>query len=177
MIIVDTSIISSLAKINRLTLLNSIFENELIVIVYEVVNELLVSKEKGYDFVDRILNILVNKESEMKKNKWILKKYPDEEISQLIDQLYEKYPHIHMCEIVSIAFAKYNNATLLIDDRCAVQVARKEEIETYTLPTLIQYSKEIGIINQNDVKKIIELLESKDHYKFQKGVKGELLKE
>ena len=69
MIIVDTSIISSLAKINRLTLLNSIFENELIVIVYEVVNELLVSKEKGYDFVDRILNILVNKESEMKKNK------------------------------------------------------------------------------------------------------------
>ena len=176
MIIVDTSIISSLAKINRLNLIKSIFENETILIVYEVVNELLVSKEKGYDFVDRILKVMAYEESELKGGKWILKKYPDEKTSKRIDQLYEKYPHIHMCEIVSIAFAKLNNATLLIDDRQALQVAKKEKIETYTLPALIQYSKEKEYIKMNEVKDIIKLLELKDHYKFQEDVKKELLK-
>lgn len=176
MIIVDTSIISSLAKINRLKMIKSIFEDETILIVYEVVNELLVSKEKGYDFVDRILKVIAYEESELKEGKWMLKKVPDEKISKMIDQLYEKYPHIHMCEIVSIAFAKQNNATLLIDDRRALQVAKKEKIETYTLPVLIQYCKEIEIIKMNDVKEIIKLLEMKDHYKFQGDVKKELLK-
>ena len=176
MIIVDTSIISSLAKINKLKMMRSIFEDETILIVNEVVNELLVSKEKGYDFVDRILRVLAYEESELKEEKWILKKYPDDKISKMIDQLYDKYPHIHMCEIVSIAFAKQNNATLLIDDRQALQVAKKEKIETYTLPALVQYSKEIEIIKMNEVKEIIKLLELKDHYKFQHDVKNELLK-
>jgi len=81
-----------------------------------------------------------------------------------------------MCEIVSMAFAKQNNATLLIDDRQALQVAKKEKIETYTLPVLIQYCKEEEIININEVKEIIKLLELKDHYKFQQDVKNELLK-
>ena len=177
MIIVDTSIISSLAKINKLKMIKSIFEDETILIVYEVVNELLVSKEKGYDFVDRILKVIAYEESELKKEKWILKKYPDEKTSKMIDQLYEKYPHIHICEIVSIAFAKQNKATLLIDDRQALKVAKKEKIETYTLPALIQYCKEEEIININEVKEIIKLLELKDYYKFQKDVKIELLKE
>ena len=86
MIIVDTSIISSLAKINKLKLIKSIFKEETILIVYEVVNELLVSKEKGYDFVDRILKIMAYEESELKKGKWILKRYPDEKTSKMIDQ-------------------------------------------------------------------------------------------
>jgi predicted nucleic acid-binding protein len=176
-IIVDTSIISSLAKINRLKMLKSIFENETILIVYEVVNELLVSKKKGYDFVDRILEVMAYKKSDLKKEKWLLKKYPDEKTSKLIDQLNEKYPHIHSCEIVSIAFAKQYNAILLIDDRRAMQVAKKEKIETYTLPSLIQYCKEVEIIRLSEVKEIIKLLELKDHYKFQKDVKKELSKE
>lgn len=176
MIIIDTSIISSLAKINKLKMMRSIFEDETILIVNEVVNELLVSKKKGYDFVDRILRVLAYEESELKEEKWILKKYPDDKISKMIDQLYDKYPYIHMCEIVSIAFAKQNNATLLIDDRRALQVAKKEKIETYTLPALILYSKEIEIIKMNEVKEIIKLLELKDYYKFQKDVKKELLK-
>ena len=176
MIIVDTSIISSLAKINKLNMIKSIFKNETIVIVYEVVNELLVSKEKGYDFVDKILNVMASEESELNKGKWILKKYPDEKTSLMIDQLYEIYPHIHMCEIVSIAFAKHNNATLLIDDRQAIQVAKKEKIETYTLPSLIQYCKEIEIIDVDEIKEIIKFLELRDYYKFQEDVKKELLK-
>ena len=157
-------------------MMRSIFEDETILIVNEVVNELLVSKKKGYDFVDRILRVLAYEESELKEEKWILKKYPDDKISKMIDQLYDKYPYIHMCEIVSIAFAKQNNATLLIDDRRALQVAKKEKIETYTLPALILYSKEIEIIKMNEVKEIIKLLELKDYYKFQKDVKKELLK-
>ena len=176
MIIVDTSIISSLAKINRLNILKSIFENETIVIVYDVVNELLVSKGKGYDFVDRILKVMADKESELNKGKWILKKYPDEKTSKMIDQLYEKYPHIHKCEIISIVIAIQNNASLLIDDRRAMQVAKKEKIETYSLASLIQYCKEVEIIKMNEVKEIIKLLELKDHYKFQERIKKELLK-
>ena len=177
MIIVDTSIISSLAKINRLEMIKTIFEDEKILIVFEVVNELLVSKENGYDFVDKILKVMAYEESELKEGKWILKKVSDEKTSKMIDQLYGKYPHIHMCEIVSIAFAKQNNGTLLIDDRRALQMAKKENIETYTLPALIQYCKEKEIIKINEVKEIIKLLELKDHYKFQKDVKDELLKE
>lgn len=73
MIIVDTSIISSLAKINRLEMIKSIFEDERILIVYEVINELLVSKEKGYDFVDKILIVMAYEKSELKEGKWILK--------------------------------------------------------------------------------------------------------
>ena len=144
-------------------MIKSIFDDEKILIVYEVVNELLVSKEKGYDFVNKIFKVIAYKESELKKGKWLLKKVPDEKTSKMIDQLYEKYPHIHMCEIVSIAFAKQNNATLLIDERRAMQVAKKENIETYSLPALIQYCKEKEIIKMNEVKEIIKLLELKDH--------------
>ena len=54
---------------------------------------------------------------------------------------------------------------------------KKENIETYTLPALIQYCKEKEIIKMNEVKEIIKLLELKDHYKFQEDVKDELLEE
>jgi len=175
MIIVDTSILSSLAKIKYLHLIKEIFCKEQIVICSAVKNELLVSKEKGYEFVDRILKHTALKVDELDNTRWLLIRYPDEQVSVEIKDIYDKYPHIHFGEIESIAFAKIHDTALLIDDRRALNVAKKENIQSFTLPAIIHYAKDIEILTVEEISNIIHFLEIKDHYLFKYDVKRTLL--
>ena len=175
MIVPDTSVLSSLAKIRYLQIIRDVFPGKQIVICSATMKELLVSKEKGYEFVDRIIEHIAYKGEELNSSRWLLVRYPDEEVSMGINEAYGKYPYIHFGEIEAIVFSKKNNAALLIDDRRAWAVAKEEGIEAFTLPALIQYAKIIEIIGLEEVRNIVRLLEKKDRYRFKHDVKQMLL--
>jgi len=175
MIVVDTTILSSLAKIKYLHLIKEIFSQEQIIICNAVMKELFVSKEKGYEFVENILKHTAYKTDELNNTRWLLFRNPDERVSKEINNIYEKYPLIHFGELEGIAFAKVYGSGLLIDDRRAYAVAQAENIEAYSLPALIHYARFVKIINIEEVRQIIHLLEIKDHYKLKQDVKQKLL--
>jgi len=175
MIVPDTSIFSSFAKIDYLDLIQEIYPDENVIICSAIMKELIVSKEKGYEFVDRIIDHIAYKKDEMTKHKWLLFQYPDVQVTEEIDNIYKKNPFLHFGEIEAIAFTKIHNSVLLIDDRRAWIVARDLNIDAFNLPTMIQFSKDLGIISNEEVRKIIHLLEIRDHYQFKYDVKQNLL--
>lgn len=175
MIVPDTSIFSSFAKIGYLDLVRKIFPDEHVIICSATMKELLVSKEKGYEFVYRILKHIAYKDDEMNSNRWLRFRYPDERVSEEINHIYDEYPFLHFGEIEAIAFTKIHNSALLIDDRRAWEVAKELNIEAFTLPAIIQFAKATGIIGIDEIRKIILLLEIKDHYKFKHDIKQKLL--
>ncbi len=175
MIVPDTSIFSSFAKIEYLDLVRDIFPDEDVIICSAIMKELMVSKEKGYEFVDRITDHIAYQEDEMTKDKWLLLRYPDERVLGEIDKIFKKYPFLHFGEIEAIAFTKIHNSVLLIDDRRGWSVAMEQNIEAFTLPAIIQYVKVMGINSVEEIQKIIHLLEMKDHYRFKDDVKQKLL--
>lgn len=115
MIVPDTSIFSSLAKIVHLDLLRRVFPDESVIICSATMKELLVSKEKGYEFVDRILDHIAYRADEICGERWLLFRYPDERVSEEINEAYDKYPFLHFGEIEAIAFARIHKSALLID--------------------------------------------------------------
>jgi len=54
-VILDCDLISSFAKINRIDLLEKLFPDARLVITASVYNELLKTKEYGFDFSDEII--------------------------------------------------------------------------------------------------------------------------
>jgi len=56
-VILDCDLISSFAKINRIDLLEKLFPDAQLVITASVYNELLKTKEYGFDFLDEIIQL------------------------------------------------------------------------------------------------------------------------
>ena len=54
-VVMDCDLISSFAKINRIDLLETLFPDAQLVITPSVYNELLKTKEYGFDFLDKII--------------------------------------------------------------------------------------------------------------------------
>ncbi len=74
-------------------------------------------------------------------------------------------------EAISIAFAeKHRDVLLLIDDRTARTVAKREGIMTATLPEFLLDCKEAHSLSENELSAIVDLLEKKDFYKFERHV-------
>lgn len=159
MIIVDTGFLSSLYKINRLELIRKHFGVDCIVIS----NATFVELSKTKFFTDLIQHIAIDKEL-LDEKRWILIKKSD---IRIIDERLgdgEK-------EAISIAFAeKRRDVLLLIDDRTARTVAKREGIMTATLPEFLLDCKEAHSLSGWELSVIVDLLEKKDFYKFKRNV-------
>lgn len=156
MIIVDTSFLSSLFKINRLKLVKKHFEVEYVVIPNAVFEEL----SKTEFFTELIQFIAVN-EDYLDERHWILVKKAEIEIDE------EK---LGSGEKEAISLAKKHNALLLIDDRAARSVAKSEGVMTATLPEFLLDCKDAHSLSKDNILIIIGLLAEKDFYKFKKDV-------
>ncbi|RLG29694.1 hypothetical protein DRO03_06580 [Methanosarcinales archaeon] len=159
MILVDTGFLSSLYKVNRLELIKEHFGVDHIVIS----NATFVELSKTKFFTDIMQYITINKEL-LDEKRWILIKKSD---IRIIDERLgdgEK-------EAISIALVeKRRDALLLIDDRTARTVARHEGIMTATLPEFLLDCKESHSLSEAELSDIIDLLERKDFYKFNRRV-------
>ncbi len=164
MIIVDTGFLSSLYKIDRLKLIKEHFKVDYIVIPSAVSAEL--SKT---DFFTELMRHIAINEDLLDERHWILIKKSDTKIinSRLGDG--EK-------EAISIALVeKERGALLLIDDRTARAVAKREGVMTATLPEFLLDCKEAHSLSKDELLEIIHLLAEKDRYKFNERVLRRLM--
>ena len=156
MILLDTGFLSSLFKINRLELVKKHFEAEYVVIPNAVFEEL--SKT---EFFAELIQFIAVDEYYVDEKRWILVKKAEIEIDE------EKLGN---GEKEAISLAKKHNALLLIDDRSARSVAKREGIMTATLPEFLLDCKDARSLSKDDISIIVELLKEKDFYKFKKDI-------
>ena len=159
MIIVDTGFLSSLYKINRLELIKNHFKVDYIVISNSTFIELSETK-----FFTELMRHITIDEDLLDEKYWILIKKSDIKISDVRLGNGEK-------EAISIALVEKNqDALLLIDDRAARVVAKREGVMTATLPEFLLDCREARSLSKEELSVIIDLLGKRDLYKFKKNV-------
>ena len=171
MILIDTCILSSLAKIDRLSLLDVLFRKHICYIAPSILKELDTNKIAGFKFVERIENLVSFANV---KNK-ICVLLPD---SQELEEAYElkNRSNLSLADCECIILAKSKNAILLTDDSYLGKIASQEGIEQlYDLKTLLEANIIEGKIkHRKDLEEIIESLKQKDYYVFSENDLKEL---
>jgi len=157
-LVLDTSFISSLFKINRLELVKRFFGVKFIYIQNAVLRELSKSK-----FFAEFVSLIASSEDKVDENRWVV----------TLNALGIKDEKLGPGEMEAIALAKDLNAVLLIDDRLARKAAEKKGVETFSLDMFLKACKTNGLIDIEDMKKIIKDLKEKHNYKFREDIKME----
>lgn len=159
-VVLDTGIISSLFKIDRLYLVRRFFSAGNVYIPKAVLIELAKSR-----FFQNFVPLLLTDGKCSCEERWIIVSP-----ARPIDN-----ESIGSGEREAISLAKKLNAFLLIDDQAAKRVAESEGVEAFDLAMFLKACKMRGLIDSGDMKKIIQGLKSYDHYQFSKEVIKELL--
>jgi predicted nucleic acid-binding protein len=166
--VIDTCVLSSLAKIDRLDLLRKSFEN--IIITPSVVNEI---EEVGEaKFVKRIKEALYFEKIE--EGKFIFVVSLSQKELQYAHKLKGKYG-LSIADSECIAVAKMRKMLLLSDDKYLGKMAINEEVEhVYDLLTFLEACIVKGIIQKEELIEIVSLLKKRDFYVFSEDDRREL---
>ena len=168
MTVVDTCVLSSLAKIGRLDLLRKSFEN--IIVAPSVVNEI----ERGGEakFVKKIKESLYFEEVGEGKFIFVLSLSQNE--LQYANKLKIEYG-LSIADSECIAIAKMRRVILLSDDRYLGKIAIREGVEhVYDLLTFLEACIVKRMIQKAELIEIISLLKIRDSYEFPEDDKEEL---
>jgi predicted nucleic acid-binding protein len=172
-VIIDTDIISCLAKIKKFHLLQKLFREAQFIIPQRVYEEIIRAKKEGYGFVDYALRLINDRILDLTSltSDEILK------IKELDENL-----NLHFGEIEATVLALRKNAILLSNDS---QVKKEIErlnlgIEVFNLEDIISTLIDVGeLTSESDIKQLIEEIETKDRmlirnkgYLLQKVSKG-----
>jgi len=132
-------------------LLEKLFKAFYIPRVYE---EILRAKEKGYDFVDYIIQLIDDKKIRIATLN---------EIEVDIVKELSKKRRLGFGEMEAMALARNRGWILLSNDKVVEKVAGKIGINVFNLEDLLSAMIDLGIIkNKIELKDIIEEIETKD---------------
>lgn len=163
MILVDTCILSSLAKINRLDLLDILFKKHDCYITPTILKELDANRVAGFGFVERIWQLISFKDA---KNKVciLLPESKEFELSYMLRGQYK----LSFTDCECIVLAKSRNAILLTDDTYLGRVAAGEGVKNvYDLKNVLEANMIEGVIkNMGELEDIISNLRKMDNYLF-----------
>ena len=168
MTVIDTCVLSSLAKIDRLDLLRKSFEN--LIITPSVVNEI---EEVGEaKFVKRIKEALYFEKIE--EAEFILVVSLSSKELQYAHKLKTEY-ELSIADSECIAVAKMRKMLLLSDDKYLGKMAINEEVEhVFDLLTFLEACIVKAIIQKEELVEIVSLLKKRDFYEFSEDDKKEL---
>lgn len=168
MTVIDTCVLSSLAKIDRLGLLRTSFEN--IIATPSVVNEI---EEVGEtEFVKRIKEALYFEEIE--EEKFILVVSLSSKELQYAHKLKTEYG-LSIADSECIAVAKVRKMLLLSDDKYLGKMAINEEVGyVFDFVTFLEACIVKGIIQKEELIEIVSLLKERDFYEFSEDDRREL---
>ena len=168
MTLIDTCVLSSIAKIDRFDLLRQSFEK--ILVTPSVVNEL---EEVGEaKFVRKIKEALYFEEIE--EGKFIFVVSLSQKELQYAHKLKTKYG-LSIADSECIAVAKMRKMLLLSDDKYLGEMAINEEVEhVYDLLTFFEVCIVKGIIQKEELIEIVSLLKKNDFYNFSEDDRREL---
>ena len=171
MILLDTCILSSLAKIEKLSLLDILFRKHFCYITASILKELNTNKIAGFKFVEKIEEMVSFTEA---KNKICILSPESKELEQAY-KLQDQY-NLSLVDCECIVLARLKNAILLTDDTKLGKVALKEGIQkVYDLKSLLEANIiEEKIKNREELEEIIECLRRRDYYLFSESDLEEL---
>lgn len=150
-IIIDTDILSTFSKINKLSLLKWLFPESKFYISSKNKFELLEAKKLGYKFITRALKfrpirLTLNKNEEIEFQKLKLTK-----------------PSLSSADIESLVLAKFRNFLLLSNDINVRKESTKQNIAYFNLPMVLREFWKQKILTKEDVNKLIAQIEKEDN--------------
>lgn len=157
MVLVDNNVLSALAKVDRLQLLDAVFEE--VVTTTSVIDELHRDAVSGYSFVERI-------DDAKRPNDGRLDVVPptDPEIQQteaILDS------SLSYADAELIAIAAHRTEILLTDDGHVGAIASQRGVDTWDLPLFLRAACELEAIEtRSELRELLADLRRKDYYEF-----------
>lgn len=147
MVVLDTDILSCIAKIKNMKLLERLFPKSKFLISPRTYDEIKEAKDLGYEFVDYILDLIDKKID-------VISTRNAERMKELEDS------GLDFGDITSIALAEEENAILLSNDK---KVKKEAKIDVFNLEDLLSVAIDNHVIKDKDeLLSLIENIESKD---------------
>ena len=154
-VFIDTDVLSIFAKIQRLSLLFTVFNEDSLNISAAVENELQTGIAKGFDFAQHIMAL--------HSQGRIITYHP----TAVDQQFTEALPWtLGSGERESMAICKRLSAIFVSNERRVKHHCRENRIDCVNLSEILRASWERGILMQPDVRKVITEIETKDNLKF-----------
>lgn len=151
MLIFDTDVISTFGKIRRLDLLKELFPNVDFFISPSVHDDLIKAMDRGYGFVDYILDskifelILLSKEE-----------------SDFLSQLKEERKSLGLGEAEGISICKHRGFVMVTNDVGAKKVCDRYGITFIDLSMILRSLLKNMVLTRNEVRMLIDEIEDKD---------------
>jgi len=166
MTIVDNNILSSLAKIDRLDLLDLLFDE--VATTPSVLDELHRDEVSGYTFVDRIDAV------KQYNGEWLRVRSPTEAEIALTDDSVDASLSFTDAECIAIADSRAER--LLTDDGHAGEIAsQRTDVDVWDLSLFLEACVANGHIeDETDLETVIADLREMDHYRFSQKDKNRL---
>lgn len=162
MVIVDNNILSSLAKANRLDLLEKLFEE--VRTTPEVMHEFRDEAIIGYEFVENVERVKTYSNND---ERWLRIVPPTKQENEQKEKLTEKKEGISNADAECLSVALNRDEALLTDDFRLGKVAKQNGIDVYDLETfLLACVKQKILYKPDEAKETIKKIEEKDFYTF-----------
>ncbi len=155
-VIVDTDILSCIAKTKKIQLLQKLFTDAQFIVPQRVYEEIIRAKKEGYGFVDYVLRLI----DDRILNLPILTSDETLKIKDLDESM-----NLHFGEIEAIVLALREKAILLSNDSQVKKEIQRFNlgIKIFNLEDVISTLIDVGeLTSENDIKQLIEEIENKD---------------
>ena len=154
-ILLDTNIISTFAKIDRMNLIFEIGRKKKFGISTNVLHELEDARSIGLNFVNKVFELI-------DKKKISIFSMSDKEImwSMNLPSSFGKG------ERDSLAICKFRKGIIFTNERKIINFCERESIAVLDLPSFLRYLWKSGLKSKDEVKKVIKIIEDKDNIKF-----------
>ncbi|MFO7992491.1 MAG: hypothetical protein R6U61_09435 [Thermoplasmata archaeon] len=152
-IICDTDIVSSLAKVEELDLLDEIFPRSNFYISLAVYEELDNAREMGHNFPEKIFK------------KFQIVSMVEDEVKRYRRQISGKRI-LDRGEIQSMVIAQSRDWIFLTNDKVARVVSKESSIKTYNLAEILRASFLAGLRSEKELKELIKSLKERDNFVF-----------
>ena len=150
-LVFDTDILSTFGKIRRLDLLKKLFPNVRFFVPPSVYNELFKARERGYEFVDYVIE------------SGILEVTPlNEEELDLLGKLREEQRSLGLGELEGISICKHREYILVTNDITAKKVCDQYGIKFVDLSMILKSLLEVKILMSDELRALIDEIERKD---------------
>ena len=155
MILVDTDILSALAKIDRLNLLFELFGVTRLQIVPSVLGEIQINIQEGRNFAQKILDLIANGQLEVV------------DLPERATVSKHIVPNnFGIGERDSVLIAQENNALLLSNESRVEHFCREKGIAYASLSSILRSLRINRFLSIDELRQVVADLETKDRMKF-----------
>ncbi len=151
MFLIDTDILSTFAKIERLDLLCELFGDEKVGVTENVIMEICRAVESGLDIHRKVLDLIdegrIGIISTKREDHVLMRKLPD---------------FMGAGERDAFAICLNNGFVLVTDDRKVIRLAKKRNVEVISLHMILRALWILEVCRRDEIREIIDSIHIKD---------------